>query len=124
DFARPQAMLSSARITRAEHPHVHRIPLPTSVTIAIRPSCGGGTARTIRLICVSEKEKYLCTEVLTRFLKISPSGKSPLKRVLGSCCTRLASGPVPGRPPGLEPFPTKPMVVPRLSCYTDSGFET
>jgi len=27
----------------AEHPHVHRIPLPTSVTIAIRPSDGGGT---------------------------------------------------------------------------------
>ena len=30
------------RAMRAEHPHVHRIPLPTSVTIAIRPSCGGG----------------------------------------------------------------------------------
>ena len=30
------------RVKRAEHPHVHRLPLPTSVTIAIRPSCGGG----------------------------------------------------------------------------------
>jgi len=29
-------------LTRAEHLLVHRIPLPTSVTIAIRPSCGGG----------------------------------------------------------------------------------
>src|ERR1700746_567669 len=29
-----------AQITR-----VHRIPLPTSVTIAKRPSCGGGTAK-------------------------------------------------------------------------------
>ena len=30
------------RVKRAEHTHVHRLPLPTSVTIAIRPSCGGG----------------------------------------------------------------------------------
>jgi hypothetical protein len=29
-----------ARLARL---HVHRIPLPTSVTIAIRPSDGGGT---------------------------------------------------------------------------------
>ena len=42
DFARPRRILSSARTPRAEHPHVHRVPLPTSVTIAIRPSCGGG----------------------------------------------------------------------------------
>ena len=27
---------------RAEHPHVHRNPLPTLVTIAKRPSGGGG----------------------------------------------------------------------------------
>ena len=31
-------MLSSTRFKRAEHPRGHRIPLPTSVTIAIRPS--------------------------------------------------------------------------------------
>ena len=30
-------------VVSAEHPRVHRIPLPTSVTTAIRPSCGGGT---------------------------------------------------------------------------------
>jgi hypothetical protein len=40
-FARPRRCLRR-RTSRAEHPHVHRIPLPTSVTIAIRPSCGGG----------------------------------------------------------------------------------
>src|SRR4029079_12230765 len=34
-------MLSSAQ-ARLSIPSVHRIPLPTSVTIAIRPSCGGG----------------------------------------------------------------------------------
>ena len=33
-------LLSSARIKRAAHPHVHRIPFPTSVTIASRPSRG------------------------------------------------------------------------------------
>jgi len=30
---------------RHRHPHVHRIPHPTSVTTAKRPSCGHGTAR-------------------------------------------------------------------------------
>jgi hypothetical protein len=42
DFAvRKNAFVGAPK--RAEHPHVHRIPLPTSVTIAIRPSSGGGT---------------------------------------------------------------------------------
>ena len=56
-----------ARLARR---NVHRIPLPTSVTIAIRPSDGGGTGRVIQLICVSEKAKYFWTtgwtnEILT-----------------------------------------------------------
>jgi hypothetical protein len=38
----PSPSASSAFVSRAIS--VHRIPLPTSVTIAIRPSCGGGTA--------------------------------------------------------------------------------
>ena len=33
-------------------------------------------ARTIRMICVSDKENYFCIEGLTSFRKISPSGKS------------------------------------------------
>jgi len=33
-------MLSSTRSSRAEHPHVHRSLIPTSVTIASRPSDG------------------------------------------------------------------------------------
>jgi hypothetical protein len=56
--------------------NVHRIPLPTSVTIAIRPSCGGGTARTLRLIWVSEKAKYFCGKGWTAESKNSPTGKS------------------------------------------------
>src|SRR6185437_8612647 len=35
-------MPSSARSRALKHLLVHRIPPPTSVTIAIRPSCGGG----------------------------------------------------------------------------------
>ena len=38
-FAVREAVFAGAH-TRAEHPHVHRIPLPTSVTIASRPSRG------------------------------------------------------------------------------------
>ena len=38
-----EKMPSSAR-KRAEHPLVHRIPLPTSMTIAIRPLCPGSLA--------------------------------------------------------------------------------
>ena len=36
----------------------HRIPHPTSVTTAKRPSCGRGMARTMPLIWGSDKEKY------------------------------------------------------------------
>jgi hypothetical protein len=42
DFAVREAVFVGAP-WRAETPHVHRIPLPTSVTIAKRPSGGGGT---------------------------------------------------------------------------------
>jgi hypothetical protein len=56
--------------------NVHRIPRPTSVTIAIRPSCGGGTARTLRLIWVSEKTKYFFGKGWTAESKNSPTGKS------------------------------------------------
>jgi hypothetical protein len=57
-------------------PSVHRIPRPTSVTIAIRPSDGCRTGRNIRLICASEKAKYFYRRSLTRIRKISASGKS------------------------------------------------
>src|SRR6202043_2123324 len=54
----------------SRHQSVHRIPLPTSVTIAIRPSCGGGTAGTLQLIWDSEKAKYFFRRGLdTRFKK-------------------------------------------------------
>jgi hypothetical protein len=40
------------------------------------PLCPVRDGWTIQLICISEKEKYFCGEGLTRFRKISPSGKS------------------------------------------------
>jgi hypothetical protein len=46
------------------------------VTIAIRPSCRGGTVRTLRLIWVSEKAKYFLRGGWTGESKNSPSGKS------------------------------------------------
>ncbi len=42
---------SATRAVRYRHNRVHRIPLPTSVTIAKRPSCGSGMSEDIRLIC-------------------------------------------------------------------------
>jgi hypothetical protein len=68
------AVRSSALVSR--HQSVHRIPHPTSVTIAIRPSCRGGTVRTLRLIWVSEKAKYFLRGGWTGESKNSPSGKS------------------------------------------------
>ena len=41
---------SAGKSTRLVNCRVHRIPLPTSVTIAIRPSCGGGTMWMLLLI--------------------------------------------------------------------------
>jgi hypothetical protein len=56
----------------------HRVPHPTSVTIAKRPSYGCGTAATMQLNRSSDKAKYFSREGLTRIRKISPSGKSAL----------------------------------------------
>jgi hypothetical protein len=47
--------------------HVHRIPRPTSVTIAIRPSCERETGELVAMICPSAKAEY--------FLKVGWTGK-------------------------------------------------
>jgi hypothetical protein len=41
-------------------PHVHRIPYPTSVTIAIRPSHEDGTAVDVEVIWVKSEPEYFC----------------------------------------------------------------
>ena len=51
----PSAFASLVR----RHQRVHRIPLPTSVTIAIRPSSGGGTGAS-SMISDFRKSEYFC----------------------------------------------------------------
>jgi hypothetical protein len=48
----------------------HRSPHPTSVTIAIRPSCGRGMAGVVGVIWVEREAEYFSRGGLTRFLKI------------------------------------------------------
>jgi hypothetical protein len=68
----------------------HRIPRPTCRDDRDTPLWGCGTASSIQLICASDKAKYFSKLGLTRFRKISPSGKS----VRGSY--HLASAEQPG----------------------------
>ena len=57
DFAvRNNIVRPHARSARRYH-RVHRIPRPTSVTIAIRPSCGRETGALVALICPSGSAK-------------------------------------------------------------------
>jgi hypothetical protein len=56
---------------------VHRIPLPTSVTTAKRPSCGNGTATNVNLIWGHREAIYFRCDGWTSFRKgavICPSG--------------------------------------------------
>jgi hypothetical protein len=45
---------------RQQHLNVHRIPCPTSVTIAIRPSVRDGMAGLLELIWAGGKAEYFC----------------------------------------------------------------
>ena len=62
---------------------VHRIPRPTSVTIAKRPSRGGGTAADVKVIWVSREAEYFCNRdwttqiTLIRFNKLAFWRKLP-----------------------------------------------
>src|SRR4051812_24461130 len=53
---------SARNVIRLLTCRVHRIPLPTSVTIAKRPSCKGGIATEGEVICGGGKRKYFCKE--------------------------------------------------------------
>jgi hypothetical protein len=54
-FRRPRQHQSSC--AKAWRRRIHRIPLPTFVTIAIHPSCGGGTSKKMRLICPARQPR-------------------------------------------------------------------
>jgi hypothetical protein len=72
---------SAEVIARLAILRVHRIPHPTSVTIASRPSCGVRDARTIHLIWISEKQKYFFRRGWTGNCEDRLSGKSPQKNL-------------------------------------------
>jgi len=67
---------SAKSAVRQQRRHVHRIPRPTSVTIAKRPSRGGGTAADIDLISGKRERKYFFEKGWTGKSPDSPSGKS------------------------------------------------
>ena len=52
---------SADKPTRLVNRRVHRIPLPTSVTIAIRPSCGGGMGEKMLVICPTPQARFTAT---------------------------------------------------------------
>ena len=56
-----------AKALRARRCRVHRIPCPTSVTIAIRPSSRAGTAKVLALICPTTKAEYFRARGWTGF---------------------------------------------------------
>jgi hypothetical protein len=56
-------------------PHVHRIPYPTSVTIAKRPSVWAGMVRDVQVICLGSELKYFCERGWTCDAVICPSGQ-------------------------------------------------
>jgi hypothetical protein len=64
------------------HHHVHRIPHPTFVTIAKRPSCEHETREEEPLICPSGEAKYFRKQDWTRSSLICPSGKSAATSML------------------------------------------
>ena len=54
---------------------VHRSPHPTSVTIAIRPSCGRGISEIIALICPTGRAEYFSAKGWTDFWTDLPVGQ-------------------------------------------------
>src|SRR5258708_39916875 len=58
---RSQAFRQPAlRSRRAQNAAASTAPLPASVTIAIRPSCGVGWRELVEMICPTGKAKYFC----------------------------------------------------------------
>jgi hypothetical protein len=80
----PSAIRHSSRDDR-----VHRIPLPTSVTIAKRPSCGSETRGSIVVICPTAQEE-MCTTGNLRMARMR-------RLLMGPCVSRndgQSCGPV------------------------------
>ena len=75
--------MESARTTRLRRPlrrspsctatRVHRIPHPTFVTIAIRPSYGAGRPESLKVFLANGEAKYFCGKGWTGFQLICPT---------------------------------------------------
>jgi hypothetical protein len=74
--ASPSAPMLFVEPTPSRPPH----PASRVVTIAIRPSHRGGTARTIRLILASEKQNFFLRAWLDRNFARGPDGQITLRR--------------------------------------------
>src|SRR2546430_8156313 len=81
---------------------VHRIPLPTSVTIASRPSYGCGTDERKPLIWGRHKAKYFSRRDWTTQIALNHLTKSRFTRAIfrssKSCGRRNIGGNLPGLP--------------------------
>jgi hypothetical protein len=66
----PQDFAVRVSVVRQRHCHVHRIPHPTSVTIAKRPSVWDGMASDIDLIWVRREAEYFCKPDWTGEIKL------------------------------------------------------
>jgi hypothetical protein len=83
DFAVRESLIRRAKNCACGY-RVHRIPLPTSVTTAKRPSCGNGTATNVNLIWGLREAIYFCREGWTGFCKgevICPTGSHTTRHI-------------------------------------------
>ena len=73
---RSQAKAHPAINLRARRCRVHRLPRPTSVTIAIRPSSGCGMAGVVGVIWGNREAVYFCRQHWTKPCLICPAGNA------------------------------------------------
>src|SRR5580693_7007363 len=78
---------------------VHRIPHPTFVTIAKRPSCEGGTGKDVEVIWVKSELEYFCRRGWTDKWVICPSGNITHFRPIARLTESVGPAAVPPRMP-------------------------
>jgi len=75
DFAVRISVVRPRKVFALRRCRVHRIPRPTSVTIAIRPSCGCGITMDVEVIWVRSEPEYFCKRGWTGMSVICPTGQ-------------------------------------------------
>jgi hypothetical protein len=84
---------------------VHRIPHPTFVTTAKRPSCGCGIAWVLKLFLPAGETNYFCAWDWTTQIRLNPLGKSrfTLPRIPGLRSRTRGAGNAPDCPRSTHP---------------------